>query len=160
MRFTVTTLTNQADCASKTFRRISLTVILGLTMGSPASAISPGQGNVLHQQIDTNRDLAQVVMVRRGEVARRATVVGPRGGVRSRTVVRRGAVVRPGVRGAWVRPGWYRWPAGGAIAAGAAVGFVTVATAVAWASAPPEPDYCWRYTDPSKTKGFRDACPR
>src|SRR6185437_7798282 len=120
MRFTVTTLTKQADCVSKAFRRISLTVILGLTMGagagSPASAISPGPGSVLHQQIDTSRDLTQVVMVRRGEVARRATVVGPRGGVRSRTVVRRGAVVRPGVRGAWVRPGWYRWSAGSAIA--------------------------------------------
>jgi hypothetical protein len=71
-----------------------------------------------------------VVVVRRGAVARRTTAVGPRGGVASRTVVRRGAVVRPGVvrpglvrPGAWVRPTWYRWAPGGAIAAGAALGF-------------------------------------
>ncbi|CAN0467753.1 unnamed protein product, partial [Phaeothamnion confervicola] len=36
------------------------------------------------------------VRVVRGGAVRRTTVVGPRGGVASRTVVRRGAVVRPG----------------------------------------------------------------
>jgi hypothetical protein len=102
------------------------------------------------------------VLVRRGGVARRTTVVGPRGGVASRTVVRRGAVVRPGVvrPGAWVRPSWYRWAPGGAIAAGAALGFVTASTAVAWAGAPPAAGYCWYYTDPSRTQGFWDTCPR
>jgi hypothetical protein len=102
------------------------------------------------------------IVVRRGAVARRTTVVGPRGGVASRTVVRRGAVVRPGVvrPGAWVRPTWYRWAPGGAIAAGAALGFVTAATAVAWAGAPPAPGYCWYYTDASRQQGFWDACPR
>ena len=39
-------------------------------------------------------------------------------------------------RGAWVgRP--YRWAPGGAIAAGAAIGFIAAGTAVAWA--PPTP---------------------
>jgi hypothetical protein len=103
-----------------------------------------------------------VAVVRRGAVARRTTVVGPHGGAASRTVVRRGAVVRPGVvrPGAWVRPSWYRWAPGGAIAAGAALGFVTAATAVAWAGAPPASGYCWFYTDASRQQGFWDVCPR
>jgi hypothetical protein len=91
---------------------------------------------------------------------------GPRGcaaaGVRrpvARYPVRRpvhGAVVaRPG--GAWVRP--YRWGRGGAIAAGAAIGFVAAATAMAWAPPPPQPGLCWYYTDPSQRQGFWDYCP-
>jgi hypothetical protein len=47
---------------------------------------------------------------------------------------------------------------GGAIAAGAAIGVVTSATAAAWAGAPPGPGYCWYYTDPSRTLGFWDVC--
>jgi hypothetical protein len=60
--------------------------------------------------------------------------------------------------GAWVRPG-YRWRPGGAIAAGAAIGFVTAATAVVWAGAAPGPNLCWYYTDSSRQQGFWDACP-
>lgn len=68
------------------------------------------------------------------------------------------AVIAP--RGVWAgRPGWYRWGPGGAIAAGAAIGFVGAATAAAWAGAPPQPGLCWYYTDPSRTQGFWDACP-
>jgi len=81
--------------------------------------------------------------------------------VASRTVVRRGAVVRPGYAGGgvrWARPGRYYWPRGGAIAAGAAIGFVTAATAAAWAGAAPAPGMCWYYTDPSRTQGFWDYC--
>ncbi|WFT81453.1 hypothetical protein QA634_06070 [Methylobacterium sp. CB376] len=62
-----------------------------------------------------------------------------------------GGVYRP--YGAW-------WPAGGAIAAGAALGFVGAATAAAWAGSPPASGYCWFYTDASRTKGFWDRCPR
>ncbi|WP_249168216.1 hypothetical protein [Bradyrhizobium elkanii] len=96
-------------------------------------------------------------------VARRGGVaVGPRGGAvayRSRTVVRPG--VRPGPRpGGWARPGWYGWPVGGAVAAGAAIGFVTAATAAAWAGPPPATGMCWYYTDPSRTQGFWDYCSR
>jgi hypothetical protein len=106
------------------------------------------------------------VAVRRGGVAvgprggaavRRTAVVGPRGNV----AVRRGAVVggRGAVyRGRWARPGNYWWPVGGAIAAGAAIGVVTAATAATWAGQPPGPNMCWYYTDPSRTQGFWDAC--
>jgi hypothetical protein len=59
--------------------------------------------------------------------------------------------------GGWARPDWYRWIPGGAIAAGAAIGFVTAATAT-WAT-PPQPGLCWFYTDPSQQDGFWDACP-
>jgi len=67
-------------------------------------------------------------------------------------------VVAP--RAVWVgRPGWYRWAPGGAIAAGAAIGFVTAAVAASWAPPPPQPGLCWYYSDPSRTQGFWDACP-
>jgi hypothetical protein len=81
-----------------------------------------------------------------GAAVRRTTVVGPRGGVAR------------GTTGVWVRPG-YRWGRGGAIAAGAAIGFVGAATAAAWAGAAPAPGLCWYYTDPSRTQGFWDYCP-
>jgi hypothetical protein len=92
-------------------------------------------------------------------VHRGATVRGPRGGVYHRGAT---AVVRPGWHGAgrwggWARPA-YRWGPGGAIAAGAAIGFVAAATAAAWAGPAPGPGLCWYYTDPSQTKGFWDAC--
>jgi hypothetical protein len=58
-----------------------------------------------------------------------------------------------------VRPARYTWRPGGAIAAGAAIGFVTAATAVAWAGAPPVAGYCWYYTDFTQTQGFWDVCP-
>ena len=69
---------------------------------------------------------------------------------------------RPGYRGGavWVgRPASYRWGPGGAVAAGAAIGFVTAATASAWAGAPPQAGLCWFYTDPSRRQGFWDVCP-
>jgi hypothetical protein len=130
-------------------------------MASPASALVGGPDSTLQQHLKQNSQITEVV-VRRGGVARRTTVVGPRGGVARRTVVRRGAVVRPGVArpGRWVRPARYTWRPGGAIAAGAAIGFVTAATAVAWAGAPPVAGYCWYYTDPSRTQGFWDVCPQ
>ena len=65
----------------------------------------------------------------------------------------------PVVVGGWARPGWYGWPAGGAIAAGAAIGFVSAAAVAAWAPAPPQPGLCWYYTDPSQHNGFWDTCP-
>ena len=90
---------------------------------------------------------------RGGAAVRRTTAVGPRGNV----AVRNTAVVAG--RGGWARPDWYRWPRGGAIAAGAALGFVTAATAVAWAGAAPAAGMCWYYTDMSRTQGFWDYCP-
>jgi hypothetical protein len=52
------------------------------------------------------------VFVRREGAVRRTTVVGPRGGMASRTVARRGVVAGPGRRGGgvrWARPAAYGW---------------------------------------------------
>ena len=126
----------------------------------PASALVPQANGSLQHQLKLQDELTTEIRARAGSSARRTTVVGPRGNVASRTVVRGGAVVRPGVArpGRWVRPAHYYWRPGGAIAAGAAIGFVAAATA-AWAGSPPAPGYCWYYTDPSRTQGFWDVCP-
>ena len=171
MQSTVMTLVRQRGCASKTFSSMACAAIIGLAgfaiTASPASALVTGAGNSLLQQLKQDSPVVEVrargggVAVRGGGAVRRTTVVGPRGGVASRTVVRRGAVVRPGFAGGgvrWARPGRYYWPRGGAIAAGAAIGFVTAATAAAWAGAAPAPGMCWYYTDPSRTQGFWDYC--
>lgn len=51
------------------------------------------------------------------------------------------------------------WNRGGAIAAGAAIGFIAGAAAVSWAGPPPRSGYCWFYTTPARTTGFWDWCP-
>lgn len=76
---------------------------------------------------------------------------------------RPGHAVRPGFHGGywggWRRP-HYGWRPGGAIAAGAALGFLGAAAAAAYAtSAAPGPGLCWYYTDASRRAGFWDACP-
>ena len=70
----------------------------------------------------------------------------------------RSGAYRGGYCGNWARPGWYGWRPSGAIAAGAAIGFVSAATAAAWAGPAPGPGLCWYYTDPSRRQGFWDAC--
>jgi hypothetical protein len=160
---------NRRRCeASKSSISILFAAMIGLSglVAAPvsSSALSLGPAAALRDRASTSNadaDIVEVrVVVRRGGVA-----VGPRGNAvayRSRTVVRGPAVVRPGYRGGgvrWARPGWYRWPAGGAIAAGAALGFVAAASAAAYAGAAPAPGMCWYYTDPSRTQGFWDACP-
>jgi hypothetical protein len=158
------TLVRQCGCAPKTFNSKTCAVLISFSgfaiSVSPASALVSASGSSLQHQLKQNSQIVDVV-VRRGGAVRRTAVVGPRGGVASRTVVRRGAVVRPAVvrPGRWVRPASYYWRPGGAIAAGAAIGFVAAATAAAWAGSPPAPGYCWYYTDPSRTQGFWDACP-
>jgi hypothetical protein len=110
------------------------------------AAVGPRGGAVVHRG-------GAYVGPRGGAVAHRGTaVVGPRGNVavRGRTVVRGGG---------WARPGNYWWRPGGAVVAGAAIGFVAAATAASWAGAAPGPNMCWYYTDPSRTQGFWDACP-
>jgi len=150
----------------------SIALVATLSIGgiaastSPSSALSPiGSAALASQGKAAIGDVIEIrAVARRGGVA-----VGPRGNAvayRSRTVVRgpavRGAaVVRPGYRGGgvrWARPAAYGWPRGGAIAAGAAIGVVTAATAAAWAGAAPAPGMCWYYTDPSRTQGFWDYC--
>lgn len=52
------------------------------------------------------------------------------------------------------------WHPGGAVAAGAALGFIAGAAAVSWAGNPPRAGYCWFYTSHNRTTGFWDRCPR
>jgi hypothetical protein len=165
MQSTVMNLVRQTGCAPKTFNGMARAVFIGLAgfamTALPASALVTGAGSSLQQQLKQDSPVVDV-RARAGGAVRRTTVVGPRGGAASRTtVVRRGAVARPGVAraGGWVRPARYTWRPGGAIAAGAAIGFVAAGTAAAWAGAPPAPGYCWYYTDPSRTQGFWDVCP-
>jgi hypothetical protein len=150
---------------------ISLTLLTGgLGAGLPAHSVAAaplrqGAWILPAETVDSN-----IIETRfRGGGVRRGGSVGVRGGAAWRghgAVVRRGgagvyrdgAVVRRGGAVAWRRPGSYWWPAGGAIAAGAAIGVVTAATAAAWAGAAPAPGYCWYYTDPSRRQGFWDVC--
>lgn len=84
--------------------------------------------------------------------ARGCAAVGDRGAVAvRRPPTMRGVVV--------VNPRRY-WPAGGAIAAGAAVGFIAGAAAASVAGTPPQSGMCWYYTDSTKKTGFWDVCPR
>lgn len=143
-------------------------ILIGLALCLPSGATqsAPVLPTVLSSEMRTNivrvravvRRGGAIVGPRGGAVVRRGTaVVGPRGNA----AVRRTTVVRPGYAGGgvrWARPGRYYWPRGGAIAAGAAIGFVTAATAAAWAGAAPAPGMCWYYTDPSRTQGFWDYC--
>jgi hypothetical protein len=133
---------------------------LVVAVSAPASALTGPMPGSQFKNIGSE-NVERVVVVRRGGYVAR----GPRGGV----VAGRTTVVRPGVRPgyrpgyrpggvAWARPSWYRWGPGGAIAAGAAIGFVAAGAAVAYGT-PPVPGYCWYYTDPSRTQGFWDACP-
>ena len=174
MQSAMMSLVRQLGCTSKIFSGMTCTVAIGLAGLAmtvlPASALTSANG-ALQYQLKQDSPIVEVrargggVAVRGGGAVRRTTVVGPRGNAASRTVVRRGAVVRPGVAaaavrpGRWVRPANYYWRPGGAIAAGAALGFVAAATAAAWAGSPPAPGYCWYYTDPSRTQGFWDVCP-
>ncbi|MGQ3215219.1 MAG: hypothetical protein ACT6U0_10455 [Shinella sp.] len=70
------------------------------------------------------------------------------------------AVRRPPVRGVVVVNPRRYWPAGGAIAAGAAIGFIAGAAAASVAGTPPQSGMCWFYTDGTKKTGFWDVCPR
>lgn len=144
---------------------LTLPLIFGASSGPTQAAPLLQTHQTLDQAAKDQTVKGAPVIDVRAVVRRRGAVVGPRGGVayRSRTVVRGGgAVARGGTvvrRGAWVRPSRYWWRPGGAVAAGAAIGFVTAATAVAWAGSPPAPGYCWYYTDASRQQGFWDACP-
>ncbi len=146
--------------ASTILPTAALCLAAGLAISLPAGAMPVVQPDVV----------VTPLVQPAAAVQRRTTVKRPGGATvrRSTTVraapgARRGAVVvapRPVVvaPGRWVRP--YRWAPGGAIAAGAAIGFVAAASASAYYSAPPpEPGMCWYYTDPSKRNGFWDVCP-
>ncbi|HEY1452283.1 MAG TPA: hypothetical protein VGF57_02370 [Roseiarcus sp.] len=135
----------------------------------PAGAVEMMQGSGPAAGLNDGL-ISKVVVVHRG-----GTAVGPRGGVyhRGGTYARpgyggggvyrggaygyHGGVYRGGY-GGWARPNWYHWGAGGAIAAGAAIGVLATGAAIAYAGQPPAPGLCWYYTDPSYRNGFWDAC--
>jgi len=83
---------------------------------------------------------------------------GPRGCAAGAVRPGYGAPYRP--RGVVVVNPHRYWRPGGAIAAGAAMGFIAGAAAVSLAGTPPKPGYCWYYTTPNRTQGFWDVCPR
>jgi hypothetical protein len=158
---------------------ISLTILAGAAIAlleHQAAAASLRPGAWILPAAKENLDIVETrfrggggAVHRGGAVGVRHGAVGVRGGTAWRGggavvhrggagVYRGGAVVRRGGAVAWRRPGNYWWPAGGAIAAGAAIGVVTAATAAAWAGAAPAAGYCWYYTDPSRRQGFWDVC--
>jgi hypothetical protein len=129
---------------------VAASAAVGLLAAAPAQAAPLAPTGVLNAQVNDASDVSEVAVV-----VRRGAYVGPRGGVYR---YRGAAVVRPGV--GWARPCWYRWGPGGAIAAGAAIGFIAAAGAAAYAtSAAPAPGMCWYYTDPYRRSGFWDYCP-
>ena len=129
---------------------VAATAAIGLFACGAAQAAPLAPTDTLRTQVNDASDVSQVAVV-----VRRGYGVGPRGNpyrYRSTTVV------RPG--GAWVRPSHYGWRPGGAMAAGAALGFIAAAGAAAYAtSAAPAPGMCWYYTDPYRRAGFWDYCP-
>ena len=147
---------------------------------TPALAAAPKEASFTVDRIVQTRDLEYARAAARGPRGgaaargpRGAVARGPQGGVAARGpyggAVARGpagnVAARPGYRppvpaGGWYRPSSYWWRPGGAIAAGAALGFVTAAAATAYAGQPPAPGNCWYYTNPQRTQGFWDICPR
>ena len=109
------------------------------------------------------RHVARGGTVRRGSATRHAARAGTaRRSAATRNAARTGAARRTAAvvrRGNWTRPSRYWWRPGAAVAAGAAIGWVSAATAAAWAGSSPGPDMCWYYTDSSRTNGFWDVCP-
>ncbi|MFK4822267.1 hypothetical protein ACI0FS_19070 [Ochrobactrum quorumnocens] len=118
------------------FQKLATATVL-LTMVA-APMLAPAQA-------ETRRGVA-------GCGARGCAAVGSRGAA----VVRRPPVMSGVVI---VNPRRY-WPAGGAIAAGAAIGFIAGAAAASVAGTPPQSGMCWYYTDSTKKTGFWDVCPR
>lgn len=141
---------------------------------APREAVSTAYRILLGRDLDYTRAAARGP--RGGAAARgpRGTVArGPQGGVAARGAyggaVARGpagnVAVRPGYRppvpaAGWYRPPSYWWRPGGAIAAGAALGFITAAAAAAYVGPAPASGQCWYYTNPQRTQGFWDVCPR
>jgi hypothetical protein len=125
---------------------MSPTLVRGGRGGGRAVAVRGGGGRAVAVRGGGGRAVAVRGGAYRGGVARGAVYRGGRN-----TVV-------VGGRGAWGRG--YRWAPGGAIAAGAAIGFMTAAGAAAYATTrAPAPGLCWYYTDWTQRSGFWDVCP-
>ena len=132
---------------------VAVSAAAGLLAAAPAQAAPLAPTGAINAQVNENSDVSEVAVV-----VRRGAGVGPRGNAyryRSTTVMRPGV----GYGARWVRPPAYRWGPGGAIAAGAAIGFVAAGAAAAYATSPaPAPGMCWYYTDPYRRAGFWDYC--
>jgi hypothetical protein len=150
-----------ADSPLSTHGRSTIPSLPGVDIRTPAAAAKKGSS----LQVAVVVRHGGAVHGRHGGVAWHGGAVARPGWHGGGVAWHGGAVVRPGwngggVRwGGWARPSRYWWGAGGAIAAGAAIGFVSAAAAASWAGAAPGPGLCWYYTDPSQTNGFWDACP-
>src|SRR5260221_9526489 len=114
-----------ANSYKEIVRAVAYLACFVLTL-SPVSALMTASSLQPQLKQDSTTDEAYA---RGGGAVRRTTFVDSRGHVASPTGVRRGVVARPG---RWVRPAHYYWRPGGAIAAGAAIGFVAAATAASW----------------------------
>jgi hypothetical protein len=134
-----------ANVAGMAQSAITLTENTDLIQVQRRGAVRYNRGVNVNRNINVNRN----VRVNRNVNVNRNVYRGGRGLYRGRYVYRGGP---------WVRPRNYWWPVGGAIAAGAALGMVTAASAAAWAGQPPGPGYSWYYTDPSRRQGFWDQC--
>jgi hypothetical protein len=128
------------------------------TFGHGAAALIEGANDTLVTEVARRGGGARAGGARAGGARAGRTTTVRKGGttVRRTTTAGRGAAAAR--TGAWARPGHYHWPRGGAIAAGAAIGMVSAATAAAWAGAAPAPGMCWYYTDQSRRQGFWDYC--
>src|SRR5258708_35597172 len=117
---------------------------------------APQAGAIEMQGSNPTASLNEGVISKAFIAHRGATAVGPRGGVyhRGGTVggyrggayrggVYRGAGVYRGGYGGWARPSWYRWGAGGAIAAGAAIWVLATRAAPPLAGPPATPGLVW-----------------
>ena len=132
-----------------------------------AAAFTPGASTLVQEKsslIETVQGRGRAV--RGGGAARGAAV---RGGGRGRAAVnvnrrtnvnvnrsvnvnRRVYINRP-YQGRYWRPG-VGWAVGSVVAVGA----LSAAAAAAYAPPPPNPAYCWYYTDPSYTIGYWAEC--
>jgi hypothetical protein len=138
----------------------SLLILAEPGLAQPARHGGGGNRNVNHnvnRNANVNRNMNH--NVNRNANINRNTNVNRNVNVNRNANVNRSVGYHGGVyRGGWAgRP--YRWAPGGAIAAGAAIGFVAYGTALAWAPPPPYPGLCWYYTDASQRNGFWDSCP-
>jgi hypothetical protein len=155
--------------ATRSAAALSLALLAGAVVigpAQPAAAAALGQGAAA--LLDVANDDALIVQVARrggggggGKAARAGGGAKVKGGAKvnvkggTKVNVKGGTTVRTG---GWARPANYHWRPGGAIAAGAAIGVVSAATAAAWAGPAPGPNMCWYYTDQSRRQGFWDVC--
>jgi hypothetical protein len=144
---------------------LSIALIYSIDLAVLPSSAQAGVSAVISPTVVS--DVISDFSAQRGQGNRRPSAGRP--GRRQQAVHRPGrrpGAHRPGVRPRppiahrpWARPRRYSWRPGGAIAAGAALGFIAAANAARWGGPPPRSDLCWYYTNRARTRGFWDICP-